>query len=321
MLVMFYPPLASITEGDITDVYSELRTAGITKEQPLADLDLFLDTYGGDPVSGYRIAQVLRSMSANMEVLVPEHAYSAGTLMSFAGNVIGMGDFAGLSPIDITVSKTADTDGIQLAGLDSFSDFARDAREKTEQLLQRLEKNNATSAVDSDLLVQMVKEIGALTVGRYFRERVLTGHYAEILLERYMFRGDSDGRSQAGSVITHFLFRAPSHEFHLDFQLCKAWHLKVRQMSTKESDLCQMVLSQLRTCTDTGTICRRLSHRARMPFISYYGYNQRRRNVGTGQTRSRRAGNVETAPRNVRKAAPLPAHDPRKDRAGGRRSG
>jgi Serine dehydrogenase proteinase len=293
MLVMFYPPRASITDLDITDAYSELRAGGVTKEHPLPALDLFLDTYGGDPMSGYRIAQVVRSMTASMDVLIPEHAYSAGTLMSFAGNVIRMGDFAGLSPIDITVLKSAEADGVQLAGLDSFSDFARGAREKTEQLLQRLDRNNATSTVDSDLLVQMVKEIGALTVGRYYRERTLTGHYAEILLQRYMFKGDSDGKSQAGSVIAHFLFGAPSHEFHLDHALCKDWHLKVERMSTEESDISMAVLAELRACTDNGIICHRLNPRVRMPFIRYYSYNRRRRtHVGTAQQkRSRRTRN------------------------------
>jgi hypothetical protein len=292
MLVMFYPARASITDLDISDAYSELRSGGATKEQPLPALDLFLDTYGGDPMSGYRIAQVLRALAKHMDVLIPEHAYSAGTLMSFAGNSIRMGDFAGLSPIDITVSKSAEADGIQLAGLDSFSDFARGARQKTEELLQRLERNHATSTVDSDLLVQMVKEIGALTVGRYYRERTLTGHYAEILLQRYMFHGDSDGKSQSGTVIAQFLFGAPSHEFHLDYQLCKDWHLKVEQMSTPESDISKAVLAELRACSDNGIICPRLNLRVRMPFIRYYRYNRRRRtHAGTASQRRSRAGN------------------------------
>src|SRR2546427_3035747 len=123
ILVMYYPPRASVTEYDINYAYKELRDGGVAKEQPL--------TYGGDPVAGYRVAQVLRSMYNEMDVLVPEHAYSAGTLTSFCGDEIRLGDFAGLSPIDITITEPG-SDGVQLAGLDSFLQFAHEARAKSE---------------------------------------------------------------------------------------------------------------------------------------------------------------------------------------------
>jgi hypothetical protein len=296
MLVMFYPPRAVVTELDIRDAYKELRSGGATREQPLAKLDLVLDTYGGDPVSGYRVAQVLRSLCKEMDVLVPEHAYSAGTLMSFAGDAIRLGDFAGLSPIDITLTETGaeDEEGVQLAGIDSFLEFAHGARRSMEKILKQLDRNGACSSVDSDLLVQMVKEIGALTVGKYYRERTLTGHYAQILLESYMFRGASDCHSRAASVVGNFLFGAPSHEFHLDYRLAKEWHLNVVQMSTEESDLAKAVVNQLRICTDNGIICHRLNSRVRMPFIRYYATNSRRTNVSTAQ-QTRRARNVKKA--------------------------
>src|ERR1700689_1457472 len=126
-------------------------------------------------------------MADNLTVLVPERAYSAGTLLSFAGDAIRLGDYAGVSPIDITLTESANKEGVQLAALDSFMDFAKRARKQIEEELRMLDRDCATSSVDSDLLVQMVKEVGALTVGRYYRERKLTGQYAEILLDNYMF--------------------------------------------------------------------------------------------------------------------------------------
>jgi hypothetical protein len=273
LLVMFYPPGASITELDLRDVYSEFRNGGCSKEQPLKSVDLLLETYGGDPVAGYRIAQTIRSMCSELGLLVAEHAYSAGTLMSFAGDDVRLADFAGLSPIDITVRENKPySEGIQLAAVDSFLEFAKRAREKTETLLERLGRNASASNIDSDLLVQMVKEVGALTVGRYYRERALTGHYAEILLQSYMFKGATDKESRCGSVIHHFLFGAPAHEFHLDYRLCDAWHLKVTPMPTIESDICKGVVNQLRICANKGIICDHLSHGIRMPFITFIPY-------------------------------------------------
>jgi hypothetical protein len=290
---MYYPENANVTELDIKDAYRELRSGGAKKEKPLSTLDLLLHTNGGDPVAGYRIAQTIRSLCRTMDVLVPEYAYSAGTLMSFSGDDIRLGDYAGLSPIDITISEPGSPkpEGVQLAGVDSFLEFAQGARKDVEKILKELDRNSACSSVDSDLLVQMVKEVGALTVGKYYRERTVTGHYAQLLLENYMFKRESDCRSRAGGVIGHFLFGAPSHDFHVDYNLCKAWHLKITQMPTSESDLTKDVVEQLRACTRNNVICSRLTARVRMPFIRFYSLTQRRRNARTAQKKSRRTRN------------------------------
>jgi hypothetical protein len=291
---MFYPVDASITEMDIRDAYQELRRGGATKEKPLQSLDLLLQTNGGDPVAGYRIAQAIRSLCRKLDVLVPEYAYSAGTLMSFSGDDIRLGDYAGLSPIDITVTdpNSYKREGVQLAGVDSFLEFAQGARKQIERALKELDRDGSCSTVDSDLLVQMVKEVGALTVGKYFRERTLTGHYAQMLLEKYMFRGESDYQFRAGGVVSHFLFGAPSHDFHVDYALCKDWHLQVTQMPTDESDITKGVVKELRACTINNVICPRLNPRLRMPFIRFYAAVSRRRNAGTAQKKSLRTRNA-----------------------------
>jgi len=273
LLVMFYPHAASITELDIADTYQELRRGGCSKENRLPELDLLIHTAGGDPVAAYRIAQLIRSMSHRLTVVVPSYSYSAGTLLSFAGNSIRLGDFAGLSPIDITIFENRfrrGSEGVELAAVDSFMDFAKGARTKMEQTLEEMGRSGSTSTVDSDLLVQMVKEVGALRVGKYYRERSLTGYYAEILLDAYMFADTLDGKDRGANVIRRFLFGAPAHEFHLDFHLCKSWHLIVERMGTAEYDDTVSVVDHLDTMTDNGIICHKLNRAIRMPFIHFY---------------------------------------------------
>jgi hypothetical protein len=272
LLVMFYPFRAMISELDIDDTYQVLRRGGYTKENHLPDLDLLVHTSGGDPVAAYRIAQLIRSMTQKLTVLVPCNAYSAGTLLSFAGNQIRFGDYAGLSPIDITIFEgrsRARSEGVELAAVDSFMEFAKGARTKIERALEEIGGKNSTSSVDSDLLVQMVKEVGALRVGKYYRERSLTGHYAQILLDMYMFAEVSDGKDRRNDVIRDFLYGAPAHEFHLDFHLCRNWRLNVERMKTTESDVTKQVVDTLDAATDEGLICRKLNRDIRMPFIHF----------------------------------------------------
>ncbi len=287
---MFYPPGANITELDVEDTYQEMRRGGCSKENRLAEVDLLIHTSGGDPVAAYRIAQVIRSMCDHLTVLVPTYAYSAGTLLSFAGNTIRLGDYAGLSPIDITIfeSRSRASEGVQLAAVDSFMDFARGARTKIEQWLEENGRTNSTSSVDSDLLVQMVKEVGALRIGKYYRERNLTGHYAEILLDAYMFSDVPDGRDRRTGVIRHFLYGAPAHEFHLDFHLCRSWHLNVQRMPTNESDLTGKVVEALTNMTDAGIICQRLNRSIRMPLINFYEAPKTQQSPKGGRNASRK---------------------------------
>src|SRR5258708_39624728 len=118
----------------------------------------------------------------------------------------------------------------------------------------------------------MVREVGDVRVGRFYRERTVTGQYAEILLDQFMFQKVSDGTDRRNGVINHFLFLAPAHEFHLDFQLCSSWHLDVKELSTTEPDLRKQVVNFLRAATRNGVICQRLNNDVRMPIIRQWKY-------------------------------------------------
>lgn len=272
LLVLFYPAKSRIEEWDLTDVYDTLRSSGATPENKIPKLDVFLDSYGGNPVAAYRLAQVIRDFSEEVCFLVPEHAYSAATLMCFAGNEIRLGHFAGLSPIDITLVSEggrAPRKEVELATVDSFMEFAQDARRMIEEELVKIGCDGVTN-VDSDLLVAMVKEVGAMQVGKYYRERMLTGHYATTLLDSYMFAGLTDGVQRRKDVVENFLFGAPAHNIHLDYHICSEWRLQVEEMPTMESDLARDVLARLNELASAKTICQALSHKTRFPYFGWY---------------------------------------------------
>ena len=83
----------------------QLREAGVTKEDKLQSLDVLVHTFGGDPTGAYRLGQTLRLLSSKLEFLVPEYAFSAGSLLCLSGDMIWLGDNAGLSPFDITLKE------------------------------------------------------------------------------------------------------------------------------------------------------------------------------------------------------------------------
>ena len=151
-------------------------------------------------------------MTLNAAFLVAERAYSAATLLCLSGNEIRLGHYAGLSPIDITlVSEPSEgkREEVELATVDGFIEFAKNARKAIEDQLRKMDSNSETN-VDSELLVAMVRSVGALQVGKFFRERNVTGFYAKELLGTYMFSNFSDSIERTDDLVQNLLHGAPS---------------------------------------------------------------------------------------------------------------
>jgi hypothetical protein len=159
---------------------------------------------------------------------------------------------------------------VELATVDSFMEFAQNARKRIEEQLAQIGCSGVTN-IDSDLLVAMVKEVGAMQVGKYYRERLLTGQYAETLLDSYMFADCTDKVQRRQDVIRKFLFGAPAHNFHLDYHLCDDWRLKIEEMPTIESDLSKEIFNQLNALASAGIICENVTNRHRLPYFGWYG--------------------------------------------------
>ncbi len=271
LLVLYYPPASSITEDDLEAAYRALRT-GATPDAKIPELDVLIESYGGNPVAGYRLAQVVRGFTERLFVLVAEHAYSAATLFTFAADELRLAHYAGLSPIDITlVSAPGDRppSEVELATIDSVLDFATDARRRIEKLLMELNSERSTN-VDSDILVEMLRQADALQVGKYYRERLLTGTYAKELLGSYMFRERLDRDDCIRRVYKNFLLGAPGHNFHLDLALAQKWGVAATGMPTYESDLAKEVVGTLADLAMLGEICPSIGHGEKLAFIAFY---------------------------------------------------
>lgn len=74
-----------------------------TKLGELSEYNLFLllETLGGNVDSSYKIAKLLVTTFKSVTIFIIHEAASGGTLISFAGSRIVMGETANLSPIDV----------------------------------------------------------------------------------------------------------------------------------------------------------------------------------------------------------------------------
>lgn len=84
---------------DVTQVfYRHLETFGDNRQ-----VDLFLYTRGGDVLTPWRLAHLIREYTTRFSVLVPFRCYSAGTLLCLSADEIVMGKMGELGPIDPSV--------------------------------------------------------------------------------------------------------------------------------------------------------------------------------------------------------------------------
>ena len=189
--------------------------------------------------------------------------------MVLSGDRIWFGDNAVLSPIDITIEeRTLPATKVSLATIEHFLEFCTEARRRVEVMLQQLGSTNQTS-LESNLLCAMVSQVGALKIGEYFRERLLSEKYAELFLNRYMFRDASDAHLRSEEVIAQMLHKSPSHDCNMDYDTAIEAQLTVGRLETDLSDLAKSIVAQLDELAESDQICERYGDNYRGPHVQF----------------------------------------------------
>ncbi|MFQ5998787.1 MAG: hypothetical protein ACE5KO_05725 [Candidatus Bathyarchaeia archaeon] len=286
LLMMFYPNDLYIEEEQIEQLHTLLVSRGLRRSEPLETLDVLIHTYGGDPTASYRLAQVIRNFAKDVHFLVPEYAFSGGTIICLSGEDIMLGDFAVLSPIDITLHRPSDDeDGaepkfpdeeqteevIELVAIDHFIRAAVQARIEVEREFRRRGWQEAKSSVESDMLCQMVEELGVIEIGKFYREKNLTREYANELLTSYMFRGSPSSDSTIQRILRRLIVESPSHAFPMDYHICLDVGLKVMEMEEDLANSSRALTRHMKGMVDQGWICGE-EWGVRLPFFELFDY-------------------------------------------------
>jgi hypothetical protein len=184
---------------------------------------------------------------------------------------IRLGNCAVLSPFDISLVPAGEpqSEPIELMSIDYYIRFATECRQQIEQMLQRIRSSFSTN-VDSELLVEMVKQVHSLNIGRFWRARTLTGYYAEVLLLDYMFVNYPNKEDLKNKIIRALLWEYPTHDFRMDFHICKRLGFPVKEMGVDESDKTKALVDGLKQLAHQGVICRDIGDTYKAPFIRLY---------------------------------------------------
>lgn len=282
LLILYYAstrkPTGYIIRDDVERLLKLFRTSQSSSNGDM-DLDVIVHCLGGDPSSAYRIAQLIRFFSSNVNILIPEFAYSAATLLSFCGDNIYLSIDSCISPID--VSSTVGENGgesVEVINIDYYIRFVEECRKKLEDILdgreRKYHKDVPITKIEEPLLVALVKEVGTLRIGKFFRERLLTAQYAEALLEDYLLkRVDRVDKLDLSKKITkQLIFECPSHQFDIDYNLARKMKIPIKLMNMGEAEMAKNLLYELRKLEIGEKICKCIRSDYRIPFFRLYKY-------------------------------------------------
>lgn len=190
------------------------------------EIDVWLDSPGGDPHAAYKLMLDLRSRCRTLRVVIPDYAKSAATLFALGMDVIFMAPAAELGPLDIQIPHP-DKDGVTLSGLDvvgSLTHLSEVAMEMTLRggaglidltKLPRIAVVPAMLKFAADFLHPAVAQIDPQLLHRAGSQLDIADRYARILLvTRNGSRCEHQlTEAQAAAVIQRLIKKYPAHGF------------------------------------------------------------------------------------------------------------
>jgi hypothetical protein len=166
------------------------------------EVDLLIVSFGGDPMVAWRLISILHQRVERIEVLIPQSAYSAATLVALGANKIVMHPYGHLGPVDMQIINPA-AEGFakwfSTEDITAFIDFVRETLHITDQEHIRA------------LFETTCKEITSLGIGFSARSSRLAVDLAERLLSRHML--DEEKKPKVRTIVESMSRKFQSHSY------------------------------------------------------------------------------------------------------------
>ncbi len=199
-------------------------------------LDLILHTPGGQLSATQAIVAYLRKMFADIRVVVPQLAMSAGTMIACSARSVLMGKQSSLGPIDPQLN------GWPAHGV--LSEFERTYQE----ILADQSPNLAKRALWQPILAQYKPTF----IGECQNAIDLAEEMVKQWLKSGMFANDKDSEMKSNNVVQSLASHADTkqHDRHLSADECTSFGMVI-EMLEEDQDLQDAVLSVHHACMHT----------------------------------------------------------------------
>lgn len=208
--------LLSIASPIYSGVDDQVRQLLDSASQRRRSLSVLLETNGGSIEVTQRIAEVLRHhYPKNVEFIVSNYAYSAGTVLVMSGDAIWMDYYSVLGPIDPQVQSSSGKYVPALGYLDHYD--------------QLIEKSNAGKLSQAELLF-LIDKFDPAELYRYKQARNLSISLLKEWLAKYKFKNWKKTESR-GETVTPQMRSERAEQIATNLSDAGAWHSHGRGIS------------------------------------------------------------------------------------------
>lgn len=179
-VINYYGPIMGGIENELLDIIEKLASNPDKKDQ----LAVILTTNGGSSETVERYVNIIRKHYEKVIFIVPDYAFSAGTIFCMSGDEIWMDYFSALGPIDPQVPNK---DGKFVPALGYL--------DKINELLLKAQSNNIS---DAEFLI--LKDFDLAELRFYEQAKELTIDLLKRWLVKYKFKNWSTHKSTGLTV-------------------------------------------------------------------------------------------------------------------------
>lgn len=189
--------------SDVIDCFiKQLDAIGTCKK-----ISLYLYTRGGETAAAWNIINLIRMFADNLQVIVPNKAHSAGTIISLGANEIVMTKQATLSPIDPSINtplnppipNITETMPVSVEAVKGYLEFAR------EEL--KIEDDVALA----NIFMKLTESVHPLVLGQVYRSKSQIQMLAKKLLVNQV-----EDEKQIANIIDFLCSESGSHDYTIN---------------------------------------------------------------------------------------------------------
>ncbi len=206
-------------DGDITvDGYERLCNE-IEKSKRFERCVLVIETPGGDPHAGFRIARALHHHYQSFDVFIPRYCKSAGTLICLGASRLYMDDRSELGPLDIQVKKEDEIIG-RNSGLDivqALNNLQTHAISSLREVLLELTANAGLSTkVASEIACKLTTGVFEPIYAQIDPIKIAEMQRATSIAFSYGKRLEEKSNNLRANGLERLVLSYPSHGFVID---------------------------------------------------------------------------------------------------------
>jgi hypothetical protein len=237
--VILFQLAEDIDRGLVRDIQRQLDEI-ITTAPAQTEIDVWIESFGGDAHAAYKLAIDLRSRCCKLRAVIPDIAKSAATLLALGMDEIFMGAAAELGPLDLQISHP-DREEVIISALD-VSDVIEFLSETAFSLvitggagvvrysgLRRSEVLKATFPFVAQLLEPIVSKVDPHILHQATNHLHVAEKYAAALLSRRVDQGEKE---HCEKIVNHLIHHYPAHEFVIARREARKMGLPVKNLES-----------------------------------------------------------------------------------------